>query len=75
MRDVYPPGVRMSLRRDYPKEHAQKLEECRKSLRALESAISGKRSAGNPEEYAAFLDEACELIETIISTDPEFAQF
>lgn len=75
IRDIYPYGVRVSLRRDYPKEHKQKLEEVRRVLGDLAGSVGGKRSAGNPEEYSAFLDEAVEYLNEIVRNDPEFSNF
>ncbi len=75
IRDVYPYGVRVTLRKHYPKEHAQKLEEVARDLQNLAAAIGGKRSAGNPEEYAAYLDEAIEFLSDILTNDPELTRF
>ena len=75
IRDVYPAGIRTSLRRDYPAEHKKQIENCHVYLRRLVSGLRDKMSGDNGEEYNAYLEDLTGYIEEILETDPELVQF
>lgn len=74
IRDIYPVGVRASLRRDYPAEHRAKLDEVHAVLSELSHKIRGHMAEGNGEEYNAFLDELSAYINEILTVDPELTR-
>lgn len=72
IRDIYPYNVRVVLRRDFPKEHAAKLEETREVLRNLITIITERSSNAKNPEYKSILSGFTVAIKEILEKDPDF---
>ena len=75
IRDVYPGGIRMSLRRDFPDEHRQRLQQVRTLLSGLAQTIAGKIFPQNPKDLNRHLDEVVDYLKDIVENDPELSHF
>ncbi len=75
IRDVYPGGIRMSLRRDFPDEHRQRLQQVRTLLSGLAQTIAGKVFPQNPKDLNRHLDEVVDYLKDIVENDPELSHF
>jgi hypothetical protein len=76
VRDIYPYGIRVILRKEYPAEHKQKLAEVHKALHELASLVKQKAANSSGEgEYAEYLEDIASYIEKIPAEDAELAQF
>lgn len=75
IRDIYPVGVRTSLRKDFPAEHRGKIAEANKALDSLREKILARVSEANGPEYDAFLQELADLIAETQKTDPDLTRF
>ncbi len=71
IRDVYPVGVRTSLRRDFPADHRAKLAEVYSILEDVRGRVLSRKADTNGPEYDAFLQELADLIGDIEKADPE----
>ena len=71
VRDIYPIGVRNSLRRDFPEDHKAKVGEANRALDGLREQILGRVAETNGAEYDAFLQELADVIADIQKADPE----
>jgi len=76
VRDIYPPNVRLSLKRDFPKDHAKNVEETQKVLKSILKLIEERlENPENPEGYKSFLDELKLLLGNIVTKDPDLSGF
>jgi hypothetical protein len=75
IRDVYPGGIRTSLRRDYPKEHQERLQQARSYIQSLAMAISGKIFSDNPRDMNRHLEEVVDFLKDVLENDPELSHF
>ncbi|MCB1326410.1 MAG: hypothetical protein H7A21_12585 [Spirochaetales bacterium] len=73
IRDAYPYGVRVSLRRDYPAEHAEKLEEVHGYLRNLAEQYRQQIAEDAPDNLRSHVERVCEYIEDIVKNDPQLS--
>lgn len=75
IRDIYPGGIRNSLRRDFPDEHQQRLQQIRSLLAGLAQTIAGKIFPQNPKDFNRHLDEVVDYLKDIVDNDPELSHF
>lgn len=75
IRDIYPYGVRTSLRRDYPRDHAAKLEEVYEALRRISRAFQQRMTAGLPDALNRHYEEVAVFCQEVIDLDPELTRF
>ena len=74
IRDIYPIGVRTSLRKDFPVDHKTKVLEANHALTMLREQILARVAETNGAEYDAFLQELADLIAEMQKTDPELTR-
>ncbi|MCB1321867.1 MAG: hypothetical protein KDK34_16535, partial [Leptospiraceae bacterium] len=74
IRDVYPYGVRVSLRRDYPAEHKEKLAEVHRYLRELAGKLRQRINDHNPPEINKHYNRVCDYLEDITQNDAELTR-
>ena len=75
IRDVYPGGIRGSLRRDYPDEHKQRMQQARSYLANLTQTIGGRILPQNPQDLNRHFDEVVDFLKDVIENDPELSRF
>jgi len=75
IRDIYPTGVKASLRRDFPGDHKKKTEESQGYLNALVIVLKNRISEENGQGYNGYLDELVKFINHILTSDPEMLTF
>jgi len=75
IRDMYPYGIRLSLRKDFPDEHKKKLADVHSNLKKLLDLINARVAPVNGPEYAAYLKELQTILTSTLSSDPELSNF
>ncbi len=75
IRDAYPGGVRISLRRDYPKEHKERMAKVHTYLRELADGMKNKIAKENPDGLNKHYEEITEFVEDVIENDPDLTHF
>lgn len=72
---MYPYGIRLSLRKDFPDEHKKKLADVHSNLKKLLDLINARVVPVNGPEYAAYLKELQTILTSTLSSDPELSNF
>ncbi|MBI3394783.1 MAG: hypothetical protein HY042_03000 [Spirochaetia bacterium] len=75
IRDMYPYGVRTTLRQNYPVEHKAKLQEVYESAQRFSLVLKKRMGTDNAALYNAFLEQMCNMLDSIQVKDPELSGF
>lgn len=75
IRDMYPGGIRTSLRRDFPAEHKERIGQIRSLLAGLAQTMAGKVFPQNPTDLNRHLDAVIDYLKDIVENDPELSHF
>jgi hypothetical protein len=75
IRDMYPYGIRTTVRRDYPKEHKQRLDDVHAALKRLSDLTVARQKSDAPAELARHYEEITAYLREIVERDPELSHF
>lgn len=75
IRDMYPYGIRTTIRRDYPKEHKQRLDDVHAALKRLSDLAAARQKSDAPHELARHYEEVAAYLREIVERDPELSHF
>lgn len=75
IREMYPYGVRVSLRRDFPQEHKAKIAEVHQTLLRLAGLVQQRRQGVAPQPLNAHYDEVEAFLREVVEKDPELSHF
>ncbi len=75
IREMYPHGVRVSLRRDFPQEHRAKIGEVHRYLLELSGLAHGRNRPDAPPELNRHYEEISAFLREVVEKDPELSHF
>lgn len=74
IRDCYPYGIRVSLRRDYPKEHNALLDQVHATIRSMAEEVRSRARPEFPTQVRSHLIRVSEYLQDILDNDPELSR-
>ena len=74
IRDIYPSNLRPVLKKDFPREHDEKIKEVMDCLKSVRIKIQEKINGSQTPEFIDYLKEYDAHIEEIITRDPHLTR-